>query len=232
MNTGHIYEFNGIHYPSVTTILSRTETKEQKQFWSDWRRKFSMSGFKNAEDYRNYTAIRGTLVHYNVLNSLHFSTLDPSGLPKISEWLSRHEILIPEIEHCRRLWNESGISQVLKGPFIIETPSYHPALMYAGTPDLIGTNTITGKRILVDLKTSSGERDEHRIQLGGYAAMVSYWKPEDPIEEAILIYLNPKMKKALRIKLNREELKLETQIFNEKVKEFWSIPGIKVEYNL
>lgn len=223
--TGHIYEFNGIRYPSVTTILDRTETKEEKQFFRNWRRKFSMTGFKNAEDYVNYTKLRGTLVHYNVTNSLHFSTQDPSGLPKLSDWWSRRDVLIAEIDHCKKLWNAVEIE--LKGPLVIETPTHHPLLMYAGTPDI----QATGSHLLIDLKTSAGMYDKHKTQLGGYAQMINYHKP-GTIKKAVLVYLNPKMVKALVVPLDEEDLLFEAHIFNEKVKEFWNIPGIKAEYRL
>src|SRR4030042_663482 len=98
VNGGHVYTFHGHNYPSVTTILSKTASKSDTAFLERWRSNFYDPRFKNAEDYVNYTSIRGTFVHYNVLNATSGVILDPSGLPPMSEWWDRKEMLIKDID--------------------------------------------------------------------------------------------------------------------------------------
>jgi hypothetical protein len=184
-----------------------------------------MAGFKDAEDYVRYTAIRGTFVHFNILNDLSFSPLDPSGLPPTPEWWPRKDTLLPEIEHCRNLWNQSNPLGTFRGNLIIETPLYHPSKHYAGTPDLI----VPEQGLVIDLKTSSRPKEEHKTQLGAYAQMIEIHKITK-IRKAVLVYLNPKMSRTQIVEIGREELNNEIDIFNEKLSEFWRIPGIQMEY--
>lgn len=231
VNGYHIYEFEGIRYPSVTTILSRTESDEDKKSLRNWQESFSMKGFKNAFDYSKYASTRGTILHYNILNSIQMETtgiqLDMSGIPEIPLWWSRRENLMREITYCKTLWD--NLEWNIKPPMAIESPTYHPEMKYAGTPDLRAI--INGKKTLIDLKTSKKVYEKHITQITAYFQMINYWLP-DSVEQAILVYLNPNMRRALVYQLPVTELILQSDLWEDKLREFWENPRTRVEYGL
>ncbi len=227
---GHTYMFEGRTYPSVTTILQATDDKRGLE---DWKRVFVSNDFRNADEYTKYTSIRGTLVHFNILNKIAHTVLDPSHLPPLSEWYDRREQLISEVEWAKKLWEETPIT--IRTPIVVETPYYHPDFCYAGTPDMIGrvsySNQLDGVITVIDLKTSRSVRESHRVQIGGYAQLVNRWNPGF-VRIGMLVYLHPSFKRALVCVLPENELKIETEIFNERLEAFWKIPGMKKEYGV
>lgn len=233
-STGHTYTFEGKNYPSVTTILHATEDGGGLD---NWRKAFIHTDFKTADEYTRYTSIRGTLVHFNILNKIANTILDPSHLPPLSEWWDRREQLIQDVDIAKKLWEETPIT--IRTPIVVETPYYHPDLGYAGTPDMMGrvtystsyTTPIDNVITIVELKTSRGVRENHRIQLGGYAQMVNRWNPGF-IRAGMIVYLHPSFKRALICVLPENELKIEIEIFNERLEAFWRIPGMKQEYGV
>jgi hypothetical protein len=231
INGYHIYELDGIRYPSVTTILSRTEDPESKRGIEHWRRNFYMPGFSGPDDYVKYASTRGTIVHYNVLNSIVRRMtgieLDRSDLPECSEWYNRREQLLKEIAICRQLFEDIGFK--IEFPLSAESASYHTEKRYAGTKDLYAK--IDGVKTILDLKTSSGLRDKHVIQVGAYVQTQNFLVPGSA-EEGILVYLHPKMKKPLVKIIEGQELELAIDEFNERLEQFWKIPSIKREYGL
>jgi hypothetical protein len=231
INGYHIYELDGIRYPSVTTILSRTEDPESKRGIENWRRNFSMPGFSSPDDYVNYTSIRGTIVHYNVLNSvvreLTGIELDRSDLPACSEWVDRKEMIAKDVAVCRKLFDDIGFD--IQFPVSAESASYHIDKRYAGTKDLYAK--IDGVKSILDLKTSSGLRDKHIVQVGAYVQTENHRLP-GCVEQGILVYLHPKMKKALVKVIEGPELELAIDEFNERLEQFYRLPGVKREYGL
>jgi hypothetical protein len=226
-NGGHVYQFGGSHFPSVTTILSRTSSPEDNAYLEQWRKTYNDPNFKNAEDYTNYTSIRGTLVHYNVLNETTGVVLDPSGLPPLSEWWDRRTSLIKEIDKSVKLWKD--LSLPIRRPITAETAIFHPQKRYAGTPDLIAN--VGGEMVVLDLKTSSGIRDKHLLQIGAYSQIVNHHHP-NTIKRGILVYLHPKFHKAIVCEVEGRDLKDQIEMFNDCLHQFWKIPGVKKEYGL
>lgn len=226
-NGGHVYTFHGHHYPSVTTILSRTASPEDNKYLDRWRSNFYDPRFKNADDYTQYTSIRGTLVHYNILNATSGVILDPSDLPPMSGWWERREMLIKDIDKSVRLWNTLKLQ--IRRPIIAETAIFHPEKRYAGTPDLVAD--IGGELVVLDLKTSSGIRDKHLLQIGAYAQALNHHKP-GAIKTGLLVYLHPKFKEAIVCEISGKELKDQAEMFNDICRKFWKLPGIKKEYGL
>jgi hypothetical protein len=227
----HIYEFDGVHYPSVTTILARTEDPDSKRGIENWKRNFYMPGFSGPDDYVRYTSIRGTVVHYNVLNSIVREVtgiqLDNSDLPRSSEWWARKDMMAADVAACRKLFDDLDLE--IGTPISAESAWYHPTKRYAGTKDLQAT--INGVKTLLDLKTSSGLRDKHVLQVAAYCQMENAWH-EGAIEQGMLVYLHPKMKRALVKIIKGSELDLAIDEFNEKLSEFWRIPSVMMEYGV
>lgn len=234
INSGHIYTFEGRQYPSVTTVLSRTEDMENRNRLRNWRANFRMEGFRDAYDYTEYTSVRGTFVHFNVLNSMAFTPLDPEGLPAASKWMHRVEMLQKDVFAARSLWENSGIE--VKNPMEMEQSYYHPELGYAGQLDFRGLVRLPGEdeflKTIMDLKTSKQINDKHRIQVGAYTQMYNLWNRDDPAVRGLVVSLHPAAKRAIICNINRKELDFEITAFNEHLEKFWNIPGIKGEYGL
>jgi len=234
VNSGHIYEFEGRQYPSVTTILSRTESRENKNRLRNWRANFRMAGFSDAFDYMDYTAVRGTFVHYNILNSLSFpSNLDPDGLPPASKWMHRVEMLTDEVARSRALWEKSRVA--CRAPMEMEKSYCHPGLGYAGQLDFCGMVKIEEEpefsMTVMDLKTSKQINDKHIIQVGAYAQLVNSWKP-NCVKRGLVVSLHPDKKNAIICNLNETALSDAIEDFNVHLDAFWKIPGVKGEYGL
>lgn len=226
-NGGHVYTFSGHNYPSVTTILSKTASPDDNSYLEKWRMNYRDPNFKDADDYTNYTSIRGTLVHYNVLNSATGVILDPEGLPPLSEWWDRREMLIRDIDKSVNLWKKLNLK--INHPITAETAIYHPEKRYAGTPDLIAR--LDGELVVLDLKTSSGIRDKHLLQVGAYSQIINHKKPGS-ITRGILVYLHPKFKDAIVCEIEGKDLREQVEMFNDLLHQFWKIPGVKKEYGL
>lgn len=226
-NGGHVYTFGGHNYPSVTTVLSRTQSKADNAYLAQWRTNYKDKRFKNAEDYTDYTSIRGALVHYNVINHVVGATLDPSDLPAMSRWFHRREMLFNDIDKSVALWK--NLKFPLERPIIAETAVFHQEKRYAGTPDLIGK--LEGELVVIDLKTSSGVREHHLLQIGAYIQILNRNNPRK-IKRGFLVYLHPKFNEAVVCEVAGDDLLARIEEFNMHLEAFWKIPGVKKEYGL
>lgn len=224
---GHVYTFSGHKYPSVTTVLSRTTSDSDNAYLEKWRSNYHDPNFKNAEDYVNYTSTRGTLVHYNVLNDVSGTILDPSHLPPLSEWWDKRDMLIKDVEKSKKLWSKLNLD--IKHPITAEMAIFHPEKRYAGTPDLVAN--VRGELVVLDLKTSSGIRDKHLLQVGAYAQILNHHKPGS-VKRGMLVYLHPKFGEAVVCEVQGKDLKDQTEMFNDMLHQFWKMPGVKKEFGL
>lgn len=222
---GHVYFFGGFQYPSVTTILHRVEGEPVQL--KRWRENYRDPVFKNAQEYTRYTSIRGTFVHYVVLNSISPFPLDPGNLPSLDEWSLYGERLIREIANAKHLWDDSGVE--VHGQTTVEQSMCNHEKWYAGTPDLVADITYEGKRCytLVDLKTSKSVRESHRIQIGAYAQMI-----KRGVERGLLVYLDPTSNMPRVVVLDIDDIRENTALFNVRCDDFYKIPGVADEYGL
>lgn len=122
--------------PSVTTILDRTKTEEQKQSLNNWRKRV---GYDEAQRIVTESANLGTIMHKHL--ECHIEGEDrPTGsnyIRKRGEILA--DILILEgLKNVEEVWG-------------VEVPLYMPDL-YAGTTDCVGM--YKGKPAIIDFKTS------------------------------------------------------------------------------
>lgn len=137
------YEINGKQFPSVTTILSATESNEDKERLRKWQHKIDkVMGIGGAEIKRKEAARRGTLIHERIeaeWKNLHwFPGEEWEGVEKYWEqaktWVNSYKSLIKDWE--MKVWSES--------------------LGYAGTLDAVMEED--GSLVLVDFKTSRREK--------------------------------------------------------------------------
>jgi len=115
-------------------------------------------GIINPEWYTMTSRLRGRAVH-RACHLLDIGDLDWESLKPIEDALS--EPITGYVKGWARFKRELGFV-----PAIIERSIYHPAYLYAGTPDRIG-ETPDGKQILLDIKTGPVE-DWCAVQLSGY----------------------------------------------------------------
>ena len=153
------YKINRINQllPSVTTILSRTQSKEKQQVLENWRNRV---GHKQAAAITSEAANRGTRLH-NYLEDyikdgvLKQRTSNPFSWPSHS----MAEVIIANgIKNVDEVWG-------------VEVPLYFPGI-YAGTTDSVGVHK--GEPAIMDYKQSNSRKkeewiDDYKLQLAAYA---------------------------------------------------------------
>lgn len=227
---GHVYFFDGYRYPSVTTILHKVEPEPYPL--TRWKQTFVHRDFATPAEYSTYSAIRGTFVHYAILNKLSPTPLPGDDLPKMSTWRAWQDKVIEEVRHAKLLWEELGL-EISLPPVCIETPMCHHGLWYAGTPDAIARVDFEGEDCLtvIDLKTSKQPYPSHFRQIGAYTQMIND-STHEKVTRGLLIYLSKTMKKARVEVVYEEDIKEEIYEFNKQRKRFYTIPGVLDEYGL
>lgn len=139
------YLCSGIYMPSVTTVLSATETAKAKAGLKNWQ--------KNNPGALEEAATRGTAIHLGCENYLR--GLDPAvpdaysgfwrGMSPYLDWFDEihwsERPLRPDWNHLRS--DDRAVSYV-----------WSTKHKYAGCPDLIGE--IGGVKVIADFKTSNG----------------------------------------------------------------------------
>ena len=161
------YLCSGLYMPSVTTVLSATETEKSKKSLRTWQ--------KNNPGALEEASTRGSAIHLGCENYLR--GLDP-GVPEeyqdfwngISQYLDWFDILHWSERPLRSDWYHLR-SDDREVAYVWSTEH-----LYAGCPDLIGE--IGGVRVIADFKTSTApymntfpERGD-RIGFGGYRKYV------------------------------------------------------------
>ena len=155
INGGRHYDIGGDKLPSVTTILSATQTEEKKASLAKWKLKM---GDRVADEIRDTAAARGTAMHTYLE---HY--IDGTG----------HKDLTPmgkQAETMANLIIEKGLGD-LEEVWGLETTLYYPDL-YAGATDVVGI--YDGQPAIVDFKQSNKPKRREWIQdyfeqLGAYA---------------------------------------------------------------
>jgi hypothetical protein len=201
----HIYQKNGIFYPSVTTIIGAILEEPDgltrwKQNNSDW------------EKQTNRSAIIGTLAHYRILNGLSPQLLE---LPDIS-FDDIPKDALRKVDLCEIMWDELELK--IGHPRKVEKFAVNNEFKFAGKPDLVAP--INDVYTLVDLKTSREIHDTHRIQMGGYHELL-----DRTPEQAMLVSLHPNERGNAHLRAHtetiaRKDLDAYADRFVEMTKEF------------
>ena len=149
------YDISNEKLPSVTTIISLTQSEEKKQSLEQWRKRV---GEQEAENIKNTAATRGTLMHsfleYYVRGEKLLDTTDEG---KVASGMG--QVIIDQgLRDMEEVWGS-------------EVTLFYPGL-YAGSTDLCGV--YGGRESIVDFKqTNKPKRREwvtdYFIQLAAYA---------------------------------------------------------------
>jgi len=177
------YDIGHTKLPSVTTILSATQSEEKKKSLADWKARL---GDVAADRVRDIAAMRGTAMHtylegyirgtgHKDLTSIGreaepmAKTIIESGLRDLEEvWGS-------EVEPMAKTIIESGLRD-LEEVWGSEVTLYYP-MLYAGATDVVGI--YNGRESIIDFKQTNKPKQREWIpdyftQLGAYAMAHNY----------------------------------------------------------
>ena len=154
------YDVGEEKLPSVTTILSATQSDEKKKSLADWRARM---GPQYADRVKDLAAMRGTAMH-RYLEAF----IDGSGHKDLTS-IGR------EAEGMAKRIIESGLGE-LDEVWGQEVTLYYPGL-YAGATDIVGI--YEGKPAIIDFKQTNKPKkrewiEDYFCQLGAYCMAHNY----------------------------------------------------------
>ena len=154
------YDIGEEKLPSVTTILSATQSEEKKKSLADWRARM---GAQSADRVRDIAAMRGTAMHRYLE-----AYIDGSGHKDLTS-IGR------EAEKMAKRIIESGLGD-LEEVWGQEVTLYYPGL-YAGATDIVGV--YEGQPAIIDFKQTNKPKKREWIQdyfcqLGAYCMAHNY----------------------------------------------------------
>ena len=154
------YDIGQTKLPSVTTIISATQSQEKKQGLANWKARL---GDQAADRVRDIAALRGTAMHTYLEAYVRGSGhKDLTSVGKEAEPMAKRII-------------ESGLGD-LNEVWGTEVTLYYPDL-YAGACDIVGV--YANKDSIVDFKQTNKPKkrewiEDYFIQLGAYAMAHNY----------------------------------------------------------
>ncbi|MDC1032748.1 hypothetical protein OAQ48_01160 [Candidatus Pelagibacter sp.] len=207
-NGQRLYDVNSEKLPSVTTILSATESEEKKASLERWKNRV---GRKEADLISRQSLSRGSAMHdfleKFILNQLNLDLLGDNSLEK----QMADQII------------ENGLRNDLSEVYGVEATLYYPG-KYAGAADLLGV--YMGKETILDFKTGNKPRrdewnDEYYLQLGAYS--LAHDKVYGTNIKQGVILLCTKDLMFQRFIVDSERLKDCQKRFLEKVEQYYSM---------
>lgn len=148
---------DGSKLPSVTTILSSTQSEEKKRVLQEWRNRV---GHQKAQEITTEAAGRGTRMHKYLEDYVKTGKMnEPGSNPySIQSHKMAQSIVYEGLSKCNEFWGT-------------EVSLYFPKI-YAGTSDLIGVHD--GQDAIMDHKQSNKLKkreyiDDYFVQLCAYA---------------------------------------------------------------
>ena len=154
------YDIDQEKLPSVTTILSATQSEEKKKSLADWKARM---GPQYADRVRDLAAMRGTAMH-RYLEAF----IDGTGHKDLTS-------IGKEAESMAKRIIESGLGE-LEEVWGQEVTLYYPGL-YAGATDIVGI--YEGQPAIIDFKQTNKPKKREWIsdyfcQLGAYCMAHNY----------------------------------------------------------
>ena len=149
------YEIDNEKLPSVTTILSQTQSEEKRKSLANWQARM---GQQNADRIRDISAMRGTAMHTYLEGYINNTPhLDLTAVGK-------------EAGRMANIVIESGLGD-LEEIWGSEVTLFYPGL-YAGQTDVVGV--YAGKPAIIDFKQTNKPKqrewiDDYFTQLAAYA---------------------------------------------------------------
>jgi len=156
INNARHYDIGTSKLPSVTTILSATQSEEKKASLEAWRQRM---GTENATRIVDQAATRGTAMH-----TIIEKFLLGQGYLDLTEVGQNAQTMAQQII-------EKGLKNRLHEFWGLEVTLYYPGL-YAGATDVVGV--YDGSESIVDFKQSNKPKkkewiEDYKLQLAAYA---------------------------------------------------------------
>jgi len=156
INNARHYDIGTSKLPSVTTILSATQSEEKKASLEAWRQRM---GTENATRIVDQAATRGTAMH-----TIIEKFLLGQGYLDLTEVGQNAQTMAQQII-------EKGLKNRLQEFWGLEVTLYYPEL-YAGATDVVGV--YDGSESIVDFKQSNKPKkkewiEDYKLQLAAYA---------------------------------------------------------------
>ena len=154
------YDITGEKLPSVTTILSQTQSEEKKKSLANWQARM---GKQYADRVRDIAALRGTSMHTYLEGYIKGERhLDLTSVGKEAGIMAQKVI-------------DSGLGD-LEEVWGTEVTLYYPGL-YAGQTDVVGI--YNGRESIIDFKQTNKPKqrewiDDYFTQLAAYAMAHNY----------------------------------------------------------
>jgi hypothetical protein len=177
----HRYYYQGVAYPSVTTILKVLDKSDALIPWAAkqtaeaaWQmykagafeamtQTAAIAAMKDRSSWTRDEAARiGTQIHAyadDLVNGRQMPVDDPK--------------IVKRVELYAEWWQASGWRLRLSEAYVV-----HPAAKYAGTFDLLAYDA-DGKTVLADVKTGRGVYSEAALQLAAYSMAPLVARPTD-----------------------------------------------------
>ena len=151
---------DGGKLPSVTTILSATQSEEKKKGLQEWRKRV---GYAKAQEITTEAAGRGTRMH-KWLENYVLSDDGDMGQYGSNPYSKQSHIMAQEII-------DKGLTDRLEEIWGVECTLYYPD-KYAGTADCVGV--YEGKETIIDFKQSNKPKkaeyiDSWMLQTSAYS---------------------------------------------------------------
>ena len=154
------YDINDKLLPSVTTIISATQSEEKRQSLANWKARL---GDQSADRVRDIAALRGTAMH-TYLEAYVRGTghKDLTSVGREAEPMAQ-QIINQGLSGLEEIWGS-------------EVTLYYPDL-YAGATDVVGI--YNSRESIIDFKQTNKPKrrewiDDYFIQLGAYAMAHNY----------------------------------------------------------
>ena len=170
-----LYQVGEYNVPSVTTILSKTQSEDKRKKLDEWRERV---GYTEAARITQKAAIRGTEMHYvleNYINGIGYLNLSEKGA---EARLMAHELVKGLPELTKVYGSEVSLAYEDK---------------WAGSTDLVCE--FKGKPTILDFKQSNKPKREEWIE-DYYYQMVAYAMAHDvihgtQIEQGVILMCTP-----------------------------------------
>ena len=170
------YDVHGIRLPSVTTILSASQSKEKRQSLANWR---AREGVTRANKIMNESALRGTSMHKYLENYvLGKGYEDMTDLGQKAKSMAQKVI-------------DTGFLAI-DGYYGSEVTLYYPGL-YAGSTDLVCS--YNGKEAIVDYKQANRPKRVEWVQdyflQGAMYVMAHNYVYKSNVEQFVIMMCTP-----------------------------------------
>ena len=154
------YDIKETKLPSVTTIISATQSEEKKKSLADWKARL---GAQQSDRVRDIAAMRGTAMHTYLEGYVRGTGhKDLTSVGKEAEPMAQ-KIIESGLGDLEEIWGS-------------EVTLYYPDL-YAGATDVVGI--YNGRESIIDFKQTNKPKrrewiEDYFIQLGAYAMAHNY----------------------------------------------------------